>query len=175
MTQKPYLKKILTRASKTHSQEVDAFTMIELVFIIVILGILASIAIPRLAASRDDALAVTLKSDIGTILQAVPAIYMSQGDKFVNFSQAIQLDSSLWNDNGNIITSSLATQNGVPCVQIEYKDAQQDIPAQNIIAGNKILEISIQENDKCITINRLFHSGGVYTRIINLSGYGIHF
>lgn len=32
-----------------------AFTMIELVFVIVVIGILASIAIPRFAATRDDA------------------------------------------------------------------------------------------------------------------------
>ena len=32
-----------------------AFSMIELVFVIVIIGILAAIAIPRLAATRDDA------------------------------------------------------------------------------------------------------------------------
>jgi len=32
-----------------------AFTMIELVFVIVVIGILASVAIPRLAATRDDA------------------------------------------------------------------------------------------------------------------------
>ncbi|MFW5607548.1 MAG: prepilin-type N-terminal cleavage/methylation domain-containing protein, partial [Campylobacter hyointestinalis] len=31
------------------------FTMIELVFVIVILGILASLAVPKLAATRDDA------------------------------------------------------------------------------------------------------------------------
>ena len=32
-----------------------AFTMIELIFVIVILGILAGVAIPRLAATREDA------------------------------------------------------------------------------------------------------------------------
>jgi general secretion pathway protein G len=32
-----------------------AFTMIELIFVIVIIGILAAVAVPRLAATRDDA------------------------------------------------------------------------------------------------------------------------
>ena len=32
-----------------------AFSMIELIFVIVIIGILAAVAIPKLAATRDDA------------------------------------------------------------------------------------------------------------------------
>ncbi len=34
-----------------------AFTMVELVFVIVVIGILSAIAIPKLAATRDDAVA----------------------------------------------------------------------------------------------------------------------
>ena len=33
----------------------NAFTMIELIFVIVILGVLAAIAVPKLVATRDDA------------------------------------------------------------------------------------------------------------------------
>jgi len=45
--------------------------MVELVFVIVILGILASIAIPRLAASRDDAQIVKGKADIAAIRMSI--------------------------------------------------------------------------------------------------------
>ncbi|MDR1460931.1 MAG: prepilin-type N-terminal cleavage/methylation domain-containing protein [Campylobacteraceae bacterium] len=49
----------------------SAFTMVELVFVIVILGILASIAVPRLAASRDDAKIAKGKADIAAIRSSI--------------------------------------------------------------------------------------------------------
>ncbi len=48
-----------------------AFTMIELVFVIVVIGILASIAIPRLAATRDDAQIAKGRSDVAAIRSAI--------------------------------------------------------------------------------------------------------
>jgi general secretion pathway protein G len=48
-----------------------AFTMVELVFVIVILGILAAVAIPRLAASRDDAMLTKGKADISAIRSSI--------------------------------------------------------------------------------------------------------
>ena len=48
-------------------KNLKAFTMIELVFVIVVLGILAGIAIPKLAATRDDATIAKMRGDIAAI------------------------------------------------------------------------------------------------------------
>ncbi|MDA3057759.1 type II secretion system GspH family protein [Campylobacter sp. VBCF_05 NA6] len=56
------------------------FTMIELIFVIVILGILAAVAIPRLAATRDDAEIAKAASNISTALSEVTAYYTARGE-----------------------------------------------------------------------------------------------
>ena len=48
-----------------------AFTMIELVFVIVVLGILAAVAIPRLAATRGDAQITKGRSDVAAIRSGI--------------------------------------------------------------------------------------------------------
>ena len=48
-----------------------AFTMIELVFVIVILGILSAVAIPRFSATRTDAHITKGKADIAAIRAAI--------------------------------------------------------------------------------------------------------
>ena len=62
------------------------FTMIELIFVIVILGILAAVAIPRLAATRDDAEITKAATNLSTLLSDVGAYYTSQG-KFATLSE----------------------------------------------------------------------------------------
>ena len=49
----------------------NAFTMIEMVFVIVILGILAAIAIPKMAATRTDAEIAKGRADIASIRSAI--------------------------------------------------------------------------------------------------------
>ena len=49
----------------------SAFTMIELVFVIVVLGILAGIAVPRLAATREDANVAKMRGDLASIRSGI--------------------------------------------------------------------------------------------------------
>jgi len=57
-----------------------AFTMIELIFVIVIIGILAAVAIPKLSATREDAKITTLISHAKKTLDDFQAFYTSQGN-----------------------------------------------------------------------------------------------
>ena len=107
------------------------FTMIELIFVIVILGILAAVAIPKLAASRDDARASALLSDYKASMKTIQADMLAQDaqpDMTVLFGAAGQ--------HGNI--------NVVNATQIEIKDpgtaatvcAQVDVNATHVITSN---------------------------------------
>jgi len=49
----------------------NGFTMIELIFVIVILGILSAVAIPKFSATRDDAYISKARSDISSIRSAI--------------------------------------------------------------------------------------------------------
>ncbi|MDL0090061.1 type II secretion system protein [Campylobacter gastrosuis] len=56
------------------------FTMIELIFVIVILGILAAVAVPRLTATRDDAELAKAATNLTTAISDITAYYTSQGE-----------------------------------------------------------------------------------------------
>lgn len=95
------------------------FTMIELIFVIVILGILAAVAVPKLAATRDDAKIASIKTDIGTLVNAVPSWY--QGQKEASILKAASIDTNTWKQNGSKADFTYSIDS-TPCVQIKVVD-----------------------------------------------------
>lgn len=90
------------------------FTMIELIFVIVILGILAAVAIPRLSATRDDATVSRLAADLSTLVSDAGAYYTAQG--VANWTAG----ATTWSDVSNVALQTGAnTMDTAGAVQIQ--------------------------------------------------------
>jgi len=48
-----------------------AFTMLELIFVIVVIGILSAIAVPKFAATRDDAVISKARNEVAAMRSAI--------------------------------------------------------------------------------------------------------
>jgi len=83
------------------------FTMIELIFVIVILGILAAVAIPKLAATRDDAKLTKEAANARTCLTDVQAYYTAQGS-LTSFSSPACTAA----DAGSTVTAKVTATSG---------------------------------------------------------------
>ena len=90
------------------------FTMIELIFVIVILGILAAVAIPRLTATRDDAEIAKVGTNLTTLISDLGAYYTSQGVFDTKLSGMTNVQ--LANGGGSLTDELLASGN--KCVKI---------------------------------------------------------
>ena len=122
------------------------FTMIELIFVIVILGILASVAIPRLAATRTDAEIATTVSNIRTLISDLSSYYVVKGEfgnakwRDVTNVPVRKGDKKLVNNNDPIVTTNgwngdyYLLAGGLNCLVIRVKDRDGARPAYIEIA-----------------------------------------
>jgi general secretion pathway protein G len=92
------------------------FTMIELIFVIVILGILAAVAIPKLAATRDDASIAKISSNVATLVSDIGAYYTSQGKMASTISD---MTNVVLDANGTVGNIQNGTKN---CIKFAYSD-----------------------------------------------------
>ncbi|WP_060825556.1 type II secretion system protein [Sulfurospirillum cavolei] len=82
------------------------FTMIELIFVIVILGILAAVAIPRLTATRDDATASKLAANLSTLVSDAGSYYTAKGNTSWNAAKATDVTNVELQTAANAMTAA---------------------------------------------------------------------
>lgn len=99
----------------------NAYTMVELIFVIVVIGILASIALPRLAAIRYDAKAASIKSTISSAINAVPAYYT--GQRKVSILDAMVIDRGIWAFSNSDCTATYTNGSGTIVMEINQNAA----------------------------------------------------
>jgi len=73
-----------------------AFSLIELIFIIAVLAVISSIAIPKFMEINSKAKVSSLKQDISTIISSTQSYYLVN-NKIDKISDAVNLNSSVWN------------------------------------------------------------------------------
>ena len=148
-----------------------AFTMIELIFVIVIIGILAAIAIPKLTATRDDASVSAMISHTRKTLSDLSAYYTSQGNKMwkdatVTVATSVPLETSC----GHIIDSNtqlspntfVLCSDDVVCVSFSSIDEGNLTITNGVDTTSPICE-AVKSNPAILSLsNKNFRLGGAF-------------
>jgi len=73
------------RAARRHA----GFTLIEIMVVVVIMGVLAALLVPRLMGRTDDARILAAKQDIATLMQALK-LYLLDNQRYPTTEQGLQ-------------------------------------------------------------------------------------
>ncbi len=92
-----------------------AFSLIEVIFMIVVISIVASVAVPKLMETKDNAVVSSIQQDIVTVTNSIKTYYLQNG-KIQNISDAVTLNSSVWKISQDEIQY---IENNTVCVSIK--------------------------------------------------------
>ena len=128
-----------------------AFSLLELIFAIVIMGLIASVGIPKLMNTKSDALVSTIKKDVVTITSAIQSYYLVNSD-MENISDAITLNSTLWS---------------IKSKELIFKDNDNDCIIIKIIEDDG-LKLDITINSTVTTVCKKLNSKGIVSTSYDL-------
>lgn len=124
----------------------SAFSLLELIFAIVILGIVASFAIPKYIDTKDSALVLTIKRDVNTAVNSIQSYYLLN-QKIEKISDAMTINNTNW----TVTDTKLTDKNS--CLSLEIKTST---------GGAKSIEVSV-DTTKTTTICKKIQDVGLIT------------
>lgn len=111
----------------------NGFSLLELIFAIVVLAIIASFAVPKYLDTKDAALASTIRRDVNTAVTSIQSYYLLN-QKIEKLSDAMNINDVNW----TISDLKIADKNS--CLTLEVKTAES--------GGKKTIELVVDdEND----------------------------
>lgn len=126
-------------------QKSKAFSLIELIFMIVVMGIIASVALPKFMDTRSDAIISSLKQDVATITTSVQSYYLVKG-KIDKISDAVSLNSSTWDITDKEIKY---LEDNTTCISIKVDGSKLEVTVTES-AGN-ICKKLVEDGVKTVT------------------------
>ena len=133
----------------------SAFTMVELIFVIIILGILAAVAIPKLIATRDDAHIAVLSNQLKNASNEISSYVFSQQKVEDNLSKMSNILAEL--ESEGIVTIDTDDKKAI----VKIGDVNDCIEFQ-IKSGNGEENLTLTANDpdddvECKGVQNLIH------------------
>ena len=112
------------------------FTLIELLIVVVIIGILAAIAIPKFANTKDKAKLASVKTDLRNI-ESTQEAYLSDSGYYSSSAASFQASA------GNVIVVNAADSSG-------YKVT---VTNNSISSGNKTCHVEVGSQASSTTVD----------------------
>jgi general secretion pathway protein G len=115
-----------------------AFSLIELIFVIVVIGIISSVAIPKLTNIKTFASASVIKQDINTITASIQSYYLLNGD-IKSIDDAVVINPKIWSIDPSNKLELKHIKNGINCIVIDVDLENSEL---NILVdeGNEVCE-----------------------------------
>jgi len=124
-----------------------AFSLLEIIFVIVILGIIVSFAAPKLMNTKDSALISTLKRDVNTAINSIQSYYLLN-QKIDDISDTMNLSSTNW----NIEKLKMVDKNS--CITLEVKN----------VSNNVVIDLQVDKL-KDTTICKKIRDSGLVSKV----------
>lgn len=129
----------------------SGFSLLEIIFAIVIFGIVATFAVPKFMDTKDSAQATTIKRDINTAINSIHSYYLLN-QKIDKISDSMTINNDYW------LIEDLKITDKNSCLSLEVKTASNSL---------KVIELVVDTDNETAICKKII-SGGMVSKTYEL-------